>query len=106
MKGETDNKPPLASFEADLFGLLFAFHQKTMILLRDSWLDDEKQKVVAERLKTLLEEMTAEMKTTKQLNWSERLDAAYDEAKRLVHELLHSQEDKKAKPKSRRKNKP
>jgi hypothetical protein len=35
-------KQPFASVEADLFGTLFAFHKKTMTLLRQSSLDDEK----------------------------------------------------------------
>ncbi len=99
-------QPPLASVEADLFGVLFAFHKKIMTLLRELSLDEEKQKVVADRLKTLLEEVTAEMKAAKQMNVAERLDAAYEEAKRMVDELRLSQEDKKAKPKSGRKKKP
>lgn len=52
---------------------------------------------------------TAEMKATHQVNLTQRLDAAYEEAKRLVEEL-HSGADKKAKPRARqlkgRKNKP
>lgn len=112
MNGQQD-KQPLASVEANLFAVLFAFHKKTMTLLRESSLDEEKLKVVSDRLKIVLEEVTADMKATQQANVAERLDAAYEEAKRLVEELSHSDDgdsDKKAKPKTRRlkgrKNKP
>jgi hypothetical protein len=84
-----DNQP-IASLEADLFGTLFAFHKKTVILLRESSLDDEKKKVVADRIKTLLDAAIADMKTTRQANVAERLEAAYQEAKRLVDELSNS----------------
>ncbi len=98
-------QPKLASVEADLFGTLLAFHKKTMRLLRESSLDDEKLKVVADRIKTLLDDATAEMKQSQPLNLAERFEAAYEEAKRLVAELSRSHEsgkDVKAKPKSRR----
>ena len=81
------NQPSLASIETDLFGALFAFHKKTMTLVRESSLDDEKLKVVADRLHTLLDDAIAEVKQTQQLNLTERLDAVYDEVKRLVDEL-------------------
>ena len=81
------NKPSLASVEADLFGAIFGFHQKTMTLLRQSSLDDEKMKVVGERIKTLLDNATAEMERTQQMNVTERLAAAFEEVKRLVEEL-------------------
>jgi hypothetical protein len=90
MMTEQPNKQPLASVEADLFGTLFAFHKKTMTLLRESYLDDEKLKVVADRIKTLLDAATAEMKATQQVNVTQRLEAAYDEVKRLVEELSGS----------------
>jgi len=98
-------RPNLASVEADLFGTIFAFHKKTMTLLRESSLDDGKQKVVADRIKTLLDAATAEMKQSQQINLAERLDAIYEQAKRLVHELLPSDDGdhrKKAKPRTRR----
>ena len=95
-------QPNLASVEADLFGTLFAFHKKTMTLVRGSSLDDEKMKVVADRIKTLLAAATAEMEATRQVNLTQRLDAVYDEVKRLVEELSRSHDGKKAKPKTRR----
>ena len=42
----------LASLEADLFGVLIGFHKKTMGLLRESSLDEEKLKAVTDRIKT------------------------------------------------------
>jgi hypothetical protein len=86
---------PLASIEADLFGALFGFHKKTMRLLRQVPLDAKKLKVVAERIKTLLDEAKAEMERTRQLNMTERLEAAYREIERLVAELSGVSDDRK-----------
>ena len=76
-KSNTPPSPPtLASVEANWMGTLFGFHMKTMTLLRGSSLDNEKMKVVADRIKTLLDDTTAEMKRTQQLSIKERLEAA------------------------------
>jgi hypothetical protein len=87
MMTEPTPKPPLASVEADLFGGVFGFHRKAMTLLRQSSLDDKKRKLVADRIKTLLDNITAEVKRTQQVNLTERLEAAYNDVKRLVDEL-------------------
>ncbi len=85
------NKPPaqvsLASIEANLFGTIFEFYKKAMALLRESSLDDEQLELVADRIKTLLEDANAEIKRTKDLNVTGRLEAVYDEIKLLVDEL-------------------
>ncbi len=63
--------------------------------------------MVADKIKALLGDVNAEMERTKQqLNVAERLQAIYEEAKRLVGELSHSDDGKKARPRTRRKNKP
>jgi hypothetical protein len=107
---EQPKKKPLAAVEADLFGTIFGFHKKFMTLLRESSLDDEKQNVVADRIKALFGNVTSEMDRTQQLNVAERLEAIYDEARRLVDELSQTDDGKKAKPRTRRlkgqKNKP
>ena len=85
------NKPPaqtpLASLETNLFGTIFEFHKKTMALMRQSSLDDEQLEFVADRIKTLLDDVNAEIKRTKDLNVTGRLQAAYDEIERLVDQL-------------------
>ncbi len=58
-----------------------------MALLRQSSLDDEQLELVADRIKTLLEDANAEIKRTKDLNVTGRLEAVYDEIKLLVDEL-------------------
>ena len=87
MTTEQPKNPPLASIEADLFGLLFEFHQKTMTLLTESSLDNEKLNVVADRIKSLLDTATVELRQAQQLNMTERLEMAYEEVKRLVEQL-------------------
>lgn len=87
MTTEQPKNPPLASIEADLFGLLFEFHQKTMTLLKESSLDNEKLNVVANRIKSLLDTATVELRQAQQLNMTERLEMAYEEVKRLVEQL-------------------
>ena len=81
-----------------------------MTLSRESSLNDDKLKVVSDRIKALLDDATADMKATQQPNVAERLEAAYEEAKRLVDELSHTDDGKKAEPRTRRlkgrKNKP
>lgn len=77
----------LADLEQDLFGVLFEFHKKTMDLLRNSGLDDDKLESVSKRIKQLLADATAEMERTKNLSLSELLDAAYEDVKNMVDEL-------------------
>jgi uncharacterized membrane protein YukC len=103
---QPDNRPP-ASVEADLFGVLFAFHKKTATLLRESSLDDERKNVVADRIKKLLDDATADMKKPQPINLAARLNAAYEEAERLVYELSQAEHDDKAekeKPNGRQRN--
>jgi len=87
---EQTNKPPfptpLASVDANLFGAILEFHKKTMTLLRQAKLADDKLKVVADRINILLDSATEEVKQTPQLNVKERLDVAYEEIKRLVEQ--------------------
>ena len=96
---EQTNKPPhqqpLASLETDLFETLFAFHQKTVTLLRQSLLDDEKRAIVMDRIKTLLGNASADVKGMRQINLAECLEAAFDEVSRLVDELSSSLDDHK-----------
>ena len=81
-------EPNLSAIEGNLFGALFSFHEKTMGLLRQSSLDDEKLNLVTGRMKKLLEDATAEMKQTKDLsNLASRLEAAYAEVKCFLDEL-------------------
>jgi hypothetical protein len=58
---EPPHQPPLASVEAGLFGDLFGFYTKVTELLRQSSLDDDKRKIVGKRIRTLLDEVTAEV---------------------------------------------
>ncbi len=79
--------PHLASTEADLFEAVFGFYQKTMALLPQSSLDGGKVKVVAERIKRLMDDATEEAARSRDLNLAERLDSAYEEVRDLVEKL-------------------
>lgn len=83
-------QPSLASIESDVFGAISGFHKKIMTVLRESSLDDDKLTVVSERVKTLLGNVTAEMKQTKKLKVAEWLEGAYSDIKRLVDDLSKS----------------
>ena len=90
MSEQTDkpqDSPDLTSLEGNLFGALFGFHKNAMTLLRQSSLDDDKLNLVGDRIKQLLDDATAEMERTKNLNLVERLESAYEEVKRMVDEL-------------------
>jgi len=76
----------LEAVELELFGAIVDFHKKVITLVRQCSLDESKLNVVADRIKTILDSATAEIKATKQLNLKERLEAAYDEVRRLVDE--------------------
>jgi hypothetical protein len=88
------SKPPeiprLDSLEGGLFGAISGFHKRTMTLLRESDLDDEEVGVVGNRIEQLLEEVTANVKRTKDFNLEGPLESAYDEVERLVAELSQS----------------
>lgn len=91
------NSPPsLVPVEAGLFGALFGFHNKAVTLLRQSSLNNEKLDLVAERIKTLLDNVTPELMGMPQLNLMQRLEDVYEEVQRLVAELSCSPDDGKA----------
>jgi len=95
---DQSNKPPdspsLGSIEGNLFGAMFGFHKKAMALLREADLDDDKLHGVADRIKQLLERVTAEIRRTKDFNNLEvPFESAYEEVKRLVDELSKSSGD-------------
>ena len=83
------DKPDLAAFEADVFGALFGFYGKIITLLRQSSLDEEKKKLAGERISQLLQDVTEEMKCSRDWHVAERLESAYEEVKRLVDELAN-----------------
>ena len=81
---EPADKSNLIAFEGNLLGTLFGFHEKVMDLLRNSGLDDDKLKLVSERIAQLLVDATAEMERTKNLNVAGPLDSVYEEVKNMV----------------------
>lgn len=91
---EQDSKSPdkasVSTFEGNLFGELFGFHKKTMDLLRNSGLKDDKLKLVSERISQLLANVTAESEHTRNLDLAGPLESAYEEVKRMVDELSGS----------------
>jgi len=63
------------------------FYQRTMALLPQSSLDGVKMKVVAERIKRLMDDATEEVGRSRDRNLAERLDSAYEEVRDLVEKL-------------------
>ena len=110
---EQPNTPTVTAVEADFFRTIMEFYTKTTTLVRQASLDDEKKKVVSERINALLDDVTAEIKRTKQWSLTEPLQVVYVEVERFVEELSglpDGNNDKTAKPKIPRlkgkKNKP
>ena len=93
-----DQPRSLAGVEGSLFGAICGFHEKVIALVRQSSLDDAQRAVVADRIKTMVDDVTAEMKQSKRLNVADRLDAAFEDIQRLVRELLVAREGGQDKP--------
>ena len=83
------DKPDLAAFEADQFGAIFGFYGKSITLLRQSSLDEEKKKLAVEQINQLLQDVTEEMERSRDWHVAERLESEYEEVKRLVEELAN-----------------
>jgi len=81
--------PDIASFEADVLGVLFGFYKKSMTLLRQSSLDEEKIKIAGERICQLMENVPEEIKRSRDWNLAGRMESAYEEVKRMVEELAN-----------------
>lgn len=81
------DKPNLASFEADALGALFRFYGRIVPLLRQPSLSEEKKNVVGEHICRLLQSVTEDMERSRDWHVAERLESAYEEVKRLVDEL-------------------
>lgn len=79
---------PIHSLEGNLFGAIFGFHEKVMTLLRGAGLADDKLGVASERIGHLLRETTEGIKSSKDLNVQPRLDAMYEDVRRMVDELV------------------
>ena len=92
--GEQDSESPdksnFSTFEGNLFGALLGFHETLMDLLRNSGLKDDKLKLVSDRIKQLLADVTSETERTGTFDLAAMLDSAYDEVKGMVEELSRS----------------
>lgn len=84
---QPQDKTNLASFEADLFGAILGFYEKTITLLRQSSMDEENKKLAGERISQVLQKVTEEIRRSRDWRVAGRLEAAYEEVKRLVDEL-------------------
>jgi hypothetical protein len=70
--------------------VLFGFHKKAMDLFRNSGLEDNKLKLVSERITQLLADVTAETERTPNLDLAGALESAYEEVKSMVGQLSGS----------------
>lgn len=87
---KSPNKSNSTTFEGNLFGVLFVFHKKAMDLLRNAGPEDDKLKLVSERLTQLLADVTAEAERTRNWDLARPLELAYEEVKHMVDELSGS----------------
>ena len=89
---EDADKPDLASVEVDLFGALLGFHQKTVTLLRQSSLNDEKRKLLSERINLATQTVLDELKRSKTWKLTGLLESAYEDIRRFAEELSSKEE--------------
>ncbi len=82
-----DDQPSFASVEEDIFEALAGFQQRVVTMLRQSALDDGTAKVLSRHVKSVIQEITDEMKGSRNFNLAERLESAYEEIQRLVADL-------------------
>lgn len=90
------SEPDLCPQEVELLGALFSFCNKSLVLLQQSSLDDEKRKIVGDRIKSVVADIRDEIKRTEDLDMSGRLEAAFEEIERLVDELSSGEEGEEA----------
>ena len=82
-----DEQPSFASVEEDVFEALAGFQQRVVAMLRQSSLDDGTAKVLSRHIKLVIQDITAEMKGSRDFNLARRLESAYEEIRRLVEDL-------------------
>ena len=80
-------KPALSSIEEDTYEALIGFQQRVMTLLRQSLLEGVNLKLLTERIKLVMKNMSAEMKCSQDGILAGRLEVAYEEIQRFVEEL-------------------
>jgi len=82
-----DGQPSFASAETEILEALARFKQRVVIMLRQSSLDDGTAKVLSRHIKSVIQEITDEMKGSRDFDLAERLESAYEEIRRLVEDL-------------------
>ncbi len=82
-----DEKPSFASVEEDVFEALVGFQQRIVTMLRQSSLDDGTAKVLSRHIKSMIQNITDEMKGSRDFDLAGRLESAYEEIRRLVEDI-------------------
>ena len=90
-KKKQPEQQSLASFEANLFGDLMALQHRIRTRLREESLDIEKQKLVLDRLNSLVQTEIEDMEQTKELNMSKRLTSIAEQMDQFIDELSESE---------------
>ena len=86
-KTKKADKLDISSIETGLVGALFGFHRRVVTLLRQSSLDGAKLKMLSERIELVIQNVTAEIERSQDVNLAERFELAYEEIRCLVEEL-------------------
>jgi hypothetical protein len=84
--GKPQSRPDLASVEANLFGALAGFCEKITNRMQESSLGKDKATVVAKRIKVMIQNITDEIKRSRNFDLAGRLESAYEEIRRLVED--------------------
>jgi hypothetical protein len=84
---EDANKPSFALAEEDIFEALAGFQRRVVSMLRKSSLDEGTAKVLFRHVKFVIQNITDEMKRSRDFDLAGRLESAYEEIQRLVEDL-------------------
>jgi len=86
-KAEDADKPSFASVEADIFEALAGFQRRVVSMLRKSSLDVGTAKVLSRHVKLVIQNITDEMKGSRDFDLAGRLESAYEEIRCLAEDI-------------------
>ena len=86
-QGRRRDKPSFALAEEDILEALAGFQRRVVTMLRKSSLDEGTAKVLSRHVKLVIQNITDEMKGSRDFDLAGRLESAYEEIRCLADDL-------------------